>query len=85
MVCDCGTLWTFLLPFYNKNCATSKDLSVHPFSMARALIYQSLDSLEAAEGTCDAQADFNLRLSHKAYSRFCRALLIYQYSLTRYL
>ena len=47
--------------YYNKNCATSKDLSVHPFSMARVLIYPSLDSLEAAEGTCDAQADFSLR------------------------
>ena len=34
---------------------TSKitDQPVHPSSMARLLVYPSLDSLEAVEGTCD--------------------------------
>ena len=71
---------------YNKTCAISKDLDqpVHPPSMARALVYSSLDSLEAVEGTCDqrrlwsdcadAQADLSLRWSHKSHCRFCRAL-----------
>ena len=40
---------------YNKTCVTSKDLDqpVHPPSKARVLVYLSLDSLEAVEGTCD--------------------------------
>ena len=40
----------------NKTCVTSKDSKdsdqpVHPSSVARVLVYPSLDSLEAAEGT----------------------------------
>ena len=40
---------------YNRICVTSKgsDQPVYPHSMARVLIYHSLDSLEAIEGTCD--------------------------------
>ena len=39
----------------DKCCVTSKDSDqpVHPPSMAKALVYSSLDSLEAVEGTCD--------------------------------
>ena len=42
---------------YNLTCVTSKDSDqpVYPPSTARALIYPSLDSLEAVEGTCDQQ------------------------------
>ena len=42
---------------YNKTCVTSKDTnqSVHPLSMARVLIYSSLDSLEVVESTCNQQ------------------------------
>ena len=73
---------------YNKNCVTSKDLDqpVHPPSMARILVYPSLDSLESVDGTCDqqrlirlhcedAQSDLDLHLSHKSYCRICRALV----------
>ena len=71
---------------YNKTCVTSKDSNqpVHPPSMARVLVHHSLDCPEAVEGTCDqrrlrldcaiSQADLSLRLSHKSYCRFCRAL-----------
>ena len=71
---------------YNKTCVTSKDSDrpAHPFSMARVLVYPSLDSLEAVKGTCDqrrlrsdcanAQSDLSLRWSHKSYTRICRAL-----------
>ena len=40
---------------YNKTCMTSKDSDqpVHPPSMAKIFVYPSLDSLEAAEGTCN--------------------------------
>ena len=40
---------------YNKTCMTSKDSyqPVHPSSTARVLVYLSLDSLDAIEGTCD--------------------------------
>ena len=40
---------------YNKTCVTSKDSAqhVHPPSMAMVLVYLSLDSLDAVEGTCD--------------------------------
>ena len=40
---------------YNKTCVPriDSDQSVYPPSMARVLIYPSLDSLEAAEGTCN--------------------------------
>ena len=40
---------------YNKTCVTSKDSNqpVHLPSMARILLYFSLDSLEVVEGTCD--------------------------------
>ena len=40
---------------YNKTCVISKDsdLPVHPPSMARSLVYPSLDNLEAVEGTCN--------------------------------
>ena len=70
---------------YNKTRVTSKvsDQPVHPPSMARVLVYSSLDSLKAVEGTCDqrrlrsdcanAQADLSLRWSHKSY---CRAHII---------
>ena len=42
-----------LQPVYNKTCVTSKDSDqpVHPPSKARVLVYLSLDSLEAVEGT----------------------------------
>ena len=50
----------------------------------RLLVYPSLDSLEAVEGTCnqwrllldcsDAQADWSLWWSHKSYFRFCHVL-----------
>ena len=38
---------------YNKTCVTFKDSDqpVHLLSMARVLVYPSLDSLEAVEGT----------------------------------
>ena len=76
---------------YNKTCVTSKDSyqPVHPPSMARVLVYPSLDSPEAVKGTCDqrrlrsdcadAQADLSRRWSHKSYSRFCRALAHIRY------
>ena len=40
---------------YDKTCVTSKDSDqpVHPPSMARVLVYPSLDSLEAVESTCN--------------------------------
>ena len=49
------------------------------FGTRTAITYLSLDSPEAAEGTCDqvhanAQADLSLRWSHRLYCRFCRAL-----------
>ena len=71
---------------YHKTCVTSKDSGqpVNPPSIARVLVYLSSHSLEAAEGPCDqrrlwsdcadAQADLNLRWSHKSYCRFCHAL-----------
>ena len=42
---------------YNKTCVTSKDTDqpVHPPSMARVLVYPSLDSQEAVEGTWNLQ------------------------------
>ena len=70
----------------NKTCVTSKDSDqpVHPLSMARILVYPSLDNPEAVEGTCDqrrlwsdcvdAQADLSPRWLHKSYCRFCRSL-----------
>ena len=41
----------------NKTCVTSKDTAqpVHPPSMARLLVYLSLNSLEALKGTCSQQ------------------------------
>ena len=72
---------------YNKTCVTSSKYSDQPIylpTMARVMVYPSLDSLEVVEGTCDqqklwsdcadAQADLSLRWSHKSYCRFCRAL-----------
>ena len=40
---------------YNKTCVTSKhsDKPVHLLSIARVLVYSSLNSLGAIEGTCD--------------------------------
>ena len=40
---------------YNEIFVTSKDSDqpVHPPSMARVLVYPSMDSPEAVEGTCD--------------------------------
>ena len=40
---------------YNKTCVTSKDSDqpVHVPSMARVLVYPSLDRQEAVEDTCD--------------------------------
>ena len=42
---------------YNKTCVTSKDSDqpVHLPSIAVVLVYPSLDSREAVEGTCDQQ------------------------------
>ena len=42
---------------YNMTCVTRKDsdISVHTSSMTRDLVHPFLDSLEAAEGTCDQQ------------------------------
>ena len=39
----------------NKSCVTSKDSDqpIHPPSMARILIYPSLDNPEVAEGSCN--------------------------------
>ena len=68
-----------------KTCVTSKDSDqpVHPPSLARVLVYHSLDSPKAVEGTCNqqrlwsdcpaVQADLSLRWSHKSYCRFCHA------------
>ena len=65
---------------YNKTCVTSKDSdqSVHIHSKAWVLVYPSLDRPDVIEGTydqrrlwsdcADAQADLNLRWSHKSYS-----------------
>ena len=78
---------------YNKTCVTSKDSDqpVHPPSMARVLIYPSLDSPKAVEGTCDqrrllsdcadAQSDQSLRWSH-VLNRYCCALAQIWYSKT---
>ena len=72
---------------YNKICVTRKDSDqpVYPPSIARVLVYASLDSLKAAEGTCDrrklwsdcayAQADLSLRRSHVSYCRFWHTLV----------
>ena len=71
---------------YKRTRVTSKasDQPVNPSSMARVLIYPSLGSPEAVEGTCyqrrlrsdcaDAQADLSLRYSHNSYCRFYHAL-----------
>ena len=71
---------------YNKTCISSKDSDqpVHSPSMARVLIYPSLGSPMAIEGTCNqrrlrsdcanVQVDLSLHWSHKSYCRFCRAL-----------
>ena len=73
---------------YNKTYVTSKDSdqTVHLPSMARVLVYPSLDTCrpEAVKGACDqwglwsdcadAEADLSLRWSHKTYCRFWRAL-----------
>ena len=44
--------FNLIYPTHDKTCVTSKDTdqSVHPTSMARVLV---LDSLEVVEGTCD--------------------------------
>ena len=49
---------------YNKTCVTSKDSDqpAHPPSMAKALVYPSLDSLEAIESTCDQHSDQTARM-----------------------
>ena len=66
---------------YDNTCVTGKDSDqpVHPPSMARVLVYPSLDSPGAVEGTCDQRRlirlrDLSLHLSHKSDCRFCRAL-----------
>ena len=71
---------------YNKICLTSKDSDqlVHPPSMARVIVYPSLNKPEAVEVICDqqrllsacadAQIDLSLRWSHKSYFRFCHVL-----------
>ena len=56
---------------------TDSDQPVHPLGTTKALVYPSLDSLDAVEGTCDqpslwsdcadAQADLSIRWSHKSY------------------
>ena len=81
----------FIMKFYNKICVTTKDSNqpFHPPSMARVLVYPSLDSLEAVEDTCnqrklwsdcmDAQADLSLCWWHKSYCRFCHALAYLNY------
>ena len=68
--------WASAWQMYHKTCMTSKDSDqpAHPPSMARVLVYPSLNSLNAVEGTCDqqrlwsdctdAQADLSLRWSH---------------------
>ena len=68
---------------YNNTCVTSKD-SDQPINLVRVLVYHSLDSPEAVEGTCDqrwlwsdcadAQTDLSLRWPYKSYCKFCRAL-----------
>ena len=60
------------------------DQPIRTPTMARVLVYSSLNSLEAVEGTSDqrrlrsdcayAQADLSLRWSHKSYCGFCREL-----------
>ena len=55
-----------------------------PINLVRVLVYHSLDSPEAVEGTCDqrwlwsdcadAQTDLSLRWPYKSYCKFCRAL-----------
>ena len=63
---------------YNKTCVTSKDSDqpIHSPSIARVLVYSSLNSLETVEGTCyqqrlwsdctNAQADMSLCWLHKS-------------------
>ena len=48
---------------YNKTCVTSKDSDqhVHTPSMARVLVYPSLDSPEAVEGNYDQRRLIRLR------------------------
>ena len=71
---------------YNKTSVTKdSDLPVHPPKMPRVLVYPSLDSFKAVEGTSDqrrlrsdctdVQADLRLCWSHKSYCRFCHALV----------
>ena len=79
---------------YNKTCVTSKDSEqpVHPPSMARVLVYPSLDSPKSLEDTrnqrrlwsdcVDAQADLSLHWSHKFNYRFCQALVQIIFSFT---
>ena len=57
---------------------------IHPPSMTRVLVYPSLYSPKAVEGTCnqwslrsdcaDAKADLRLRWSQKSYCTFCHTL-----------
>ena len=73
---------------YNKTCVTSKDSDqvIHPLSMARGLVYPSLDSRETEEGSwdqqrlwsdyADVQADLSLLWSHKSYWGFVVLWLI---------
>ena len=66
---------------YNKICATRKKTQISLCQwMARVLVYLSLDSMKAVEGTCDqrrlstdnadTQADLSLRWSYKFLCRF---------------
>ena len=58
---------------YNKTCVTGKDSDqpVHPPSMARVLIYPTLESPETTDGTCNQRSLISLRWSH---CRFCHKL-----------
>ena len=79
-------IWASRRQHHNTSCVTSTDSDqpVYPLCMARVLVYLSLDSPEAVEGTCDqwrlwsdcadAQSDLSPRWSHGSYCRFCPSL-----------
>ena len=68
---------------YKKTCVTSKGSNkpIHPPSMARVLIYSSLDSRLWSACT-DVQADLLIWVcwSHKSYRRFCCGLAHFYFS-----
>ena len=63
---------------YSKTCVTSKDSyqPVHTRSMARVLVYRSLDSPGAVEGTCDQRRLIKLRGYATSEDSYQRSLIV---------